>query len=315
MNGRASALVNDIVERADELNVAVSKSSAGATIIDMGQRVLGSWEAGRLYAEITMGGLAEVSFGRDEVGGRSLRSVIVATSRPVEACWVSQKHADRRPGDPDDIILAGPAKALLRPADPCVAAAGYVETHHQAVAPLQLGRTVTDDDIGWIAAACHVPAEDVFVIVAPTQSLVCAIQVVARSVDNAMHRLHSAGVGLFEVEHLVGSAPVPPLVDDELTALGRINDSLMYGTEVSAVVRYAGDLDAIAHQVVSQPDAARAKPFLEIFDRADRDFHKVSLDVFCIADLQLSNPSTGVTVSAGKRNEDVLWSSFFEDRC
>jgi methenyltetrahydromethanopterin cyclohydrolase len=311
VNGRASTLVQEVVARADELNVEVSRSSAGATIIDMGQRVPGSWEAGRLYAEITMGGLAEISFARDEIDGRSLRSVVVSTSHPVEACWVSQKHADRRPGDPDDVILAGPAKALLKPADPSVVAAGYVETHHEAVAPLQLERPVTDDDISWIADACQIETEDVFVLVAPTPSLVCAIQVAARSVDNAMHRLHAAGVGLFEVEHLIGSAPVPPLADDALTALGRINDSLMYGTSVTAIVRHDGDLGEVAKLVTTQPRDTVARPFLEIFEAADRDFHEVSLEVFCIADIQLNDPSRGITTSAGERNLDLLRSSFF----
>jgi methenyltetrahydromethanopterin cyclohydrolase len=311
VNRGAMTLVRELIERADELQIEIETTTAGATVIDMGQRVPGSWEAGRLYAEITMGGLGSVSFGDFELAGHHLRSVLVSTEHPVEACWVAQKHADRRSGDPDDVILAGPAKALLVPIDPSVAQAGYQEMHRQAVAPLQLERRVTDDDIAWLARACQLPPRDIFVLVAPTPSLVCAIQVVARSVDNAMHRLHSAGLELTSIESLRGSAPVPPRADDELSALGRINDSLMYGTQVHAQVRYSGDLSAVATQVASQPPASRGRPFLDILAAADNDFHNVPLDVFCIAEMSITDIDSGSSATAGDLDYDLLATSFY----
>ena len=311
VNRGAMTLVTELIERADELRIEIATTTAGATVIDMGQRVTGSWEAGRLYAEITMGGLGSVSFGDFELGGQHLRSVLVSTEHPIEACWVSQKHANRRPGDPHDVILAGPAKALLNPVDPYVAQAGYRETHRRAVAPLQLERSVTDDDIAWLARACQLPPRDIFVLVAPTPSLVCAVQVAARSVDNAMHRLHSAGLELEAVESLQGSAPVPPRVEDELSALGRINDSLMYGTQVHAQVRYGGDLLAMATEVASQPSESRGRPFLEILAAAGNDFHNVSLDVFCIAEMSITDVASDSSATAGGLSHDLLWKSFY----
>ena len=311
VNRGAMTLVTELIERADELQIEITTTTAGATVIDMGQRVPGSWEAGRLYAEITMGGLGSVSFGDFELGGQRLRSVLVSTEHPLEACWVAQKHAGRRPGDPHDVILAGPAKALLVPTDPSVARAGYQETHRQAVAPLQLERSVTDDDIAWLARSCQLAPRDIFVLVAPTPSLVCAVQVAARSVDNAMHRLHSAGLELGAVESLQGSAPVPPQVNDELTALGRINDSLMYGSRVHAEVRHSGDLLAVATQVASQPPANRGRPFLDIFAAANNDFHNVSLDVYCIAEMSITDVASGNSATAGELDYDLLRTSFY----
>lgn len=304
-------LVAELIERADELQIEVETTTAGATVIDMGLRVPGSLEAGRLYAEVTMGGLGSVSFGDFDLGDRRLRSVLVSTDHPVEACWVAQKHADRRPDDPHDMILAGPAKALLVPTDDSVARAGYHETHRQAVAPLQLERSVTDDDIAWLAGACRIPARDIFVLVAPTPSVVCAVQVAARTADNAMHRMHSAGIDLDEVVSLRGSAPLPPRADDETVALGRINDSLMYGSQVHAQVKYGGDLAAVASRVSSQPPASRGRPFLDIYAAAGNAFHNVSLDVFCIAEISITDVASGRAVTAGTLNRDLLVKSFY----
>jgi|TARA_B100001971_G_scaffold121398_1_gene111822 methenyltetrahydromethanopterin cyclohydrolase len=304
-------VVTELIDRSDELQIEVSTTSAGATVIDMGLEVPGSWEAGRLYAEATMGGLAAVAFGEFELSDETLRSVEVRTEYPVEACWVAQKHADHRAGDPDDVILAGPAKALLWPPDPSVAEAGYVEQHRQAVAPLQIERPVNDSDISWLSQSCGLDPKDVFVLVAPTTSLVCAIQVAARSVDNAMHRMHSAGIELFEVKSLEGSAPVPPPSTDELVALGRINDSLMYGTTVNTIVRSVVDFNVVAEEVTTQPADSAGRLFLEIFDAAGNRFHNVPLEVFCISMFTIADPTLGMSVSVGAIDHDLLWTSFY----
>ena len=63
VNQGAMRVVTELIDRSDELQVEASTTVAGATVIDMGLRVPGSWEAGRLYAEATMGGLATVTHG------------------------------------------------------------------------------------------------------------------------------------------------------------------------------------------------------------------------------------------------------------
>lgn len=303
VNDGAAAIAERMIADAASLGVEVSQHRSGATLIDCTR---GGHEAGRLYAEATMGGLASVELGTRTVAGHDLVMVAVETNRPLEACWVAQKHADRAPGDPADIILAGPAKARFVPTDPTVAAAGYIDRGQKVVAPLQVDRALTDDDFDWLARRCQVEPRDLYVLVAPSDSVVCAVQVVARTVDNAMHRLVSAGVGLFEVERLAGEAPLPPDGGDARQRLGRINDSLMYGSSVRATVSYEGELQAVADEVASQPADLRGLTFLEMFDRFDGDFHQIPLDVFCITSIEVRHPSSGSVAFAGRIDEARL---------
>ena len=62
LNQRAHALADHLAAEADALRVAVRRLDGGTRVIDCGSAVRGGLEAGRRFAEITMGGLGSVSF-------------------------------------------------------------------------------------------------------------------------------------------------------------------------------------------------------------------------------------------------------------
>ena len=57
VNNLTNPLVAKLIANAKELRLGVSKSANGATIVDAGIKHAGGLEAGRLIAEICMGGL------------------------------------------------------------------------------------------------------------------------------------------------------------------------------------------------------------------------------------------------------------------
>lgn len=61
VNDLTNPLVAKLIANAKELRLGVSKSANGATIVDAGIQFSGGLEAGRLIAEICMGGLGHVS--------------------------------------------------------------------------------------------------------------------------------------------------------------------------------------------------------------------------------------------------------------
>jgi len=61
VNALTNPLVAHLVANAKALRVGVTKSDNGATIIDAGIKHAGGLEAGRLIAEICMGGLGHVN--------------------------------------------------------------------------------------------------------------------------------------------------------------------------------------------------------------------------------------------------------------
>ena len=86
-----------------------------------------------------------------------------------------------------------------------------------------------------IAAACQVEPSSVTLLVAPTASLAGGVQVVARSVETAMHKLAELKFDLARIVSAHGSAPLPPVAGDDLAAIGRTNDAILYGARVVLV--------------------------------------------------------------------------------
>jgi len=62
VNERAAEILRRMVAQAEVLGVAVHTLSNGATVIDAGIKVAGSFAAGKLFAEACLGGLGEVEF-------------------------------------------------------------------------------------------------------------------------------------------------------------------------------------------------------------------------------------------------------------
>src|ERR1700745_573969 len=86
----ARALADRLAEDADALRVAVRTLPGGTRVIDCGSGVPGGLEAGRRFAEITMGGLGSVAFTPVVVEGRPLPGLTVVTDHPALACLASQ---------------------------------------------------------------------------------------------------------------------------------------------------------------------------------------------------------------------------------
>ena len=200
INQEAMKTVRRILDAPDALGVIVDRLPNGATVIDMGQRAPGGWVAGKYYTLITLGGLGKVSYEPFAVGDRVLSAVRVMIDQPMLACIASQIAGWRlegaRAGAP---ILAGPARALNQAnPDHYFDLIDYRDQADEGVIAIQTAEPVTEDWAATIAAACRIQPENLYILVAPNSSLVCAIQVAARIVEQSLHRLAEEG---FRREH------------------------------------------------------------------------------------------------------------------
>ncbi len=314
INREAMKIVRRILDAPDALGVVVSRLACGATVIDMGQQAPGGWAAGRLYTLVTLGGLGEVSYEPFVVGDRVLSAVRVMIDHPLEACVASQIAGWRLEGAREGApILAGPARALNHAnLDHYFELIDYRDRADEGVIAIQTAEPVTDDWATTIAAACQLAPEHLYILVAPNSSLVCAIQVAARIVEQSLHRLAEEGFDLRAVQYAHGIGVIPPLIADEVVAMGRINDSLLYGGIATLCVDAADDAIAtVIGKVVSVASRAYGRPFVEIYEEAGRDFYQIPLDLHSPAVLHINNMRTGHTFSAGEINDGVLRQSFF----
>ena len=95
--------------------------------------------------------------------------------------------------------------------------------------------------IDYLRQACHVSPERLTLLAAPTASQAGGVQIVARSIETALHKMHEIGFDLGRVESGFGVAPLPPVATDDLAAIGRTNDAILYGGEVTLWVRGGDD--------------------------------------------------------------------------
>ncbi len=315
INAEAMKTVEIILLEADSLGVKVERMNNGATIIDMGLNVKAGWRAASLYTIVTLGGLGEVSYEPFAVAGRALTAVRVMIDHPIEACIASQIAGWRleQAGKEHAAILAGPGRALNRISrDHYFDWTDYRDIHHEAVVAIQISEPISPDMAELIASSCDVAPEDLYILIAPSRSLVCAVQVAARIVEQSIHRLVEEGMDPLALCYAYGFGVVPPLVDDDLISMGRINDSLLYGGIANITVD--ADDEICAHVVprsVAEACDAYGRPFLEIYEDAGRDFYEIPNDLHSPAELHVNNLRTGNTFSAGHINYDVLEASFF----
>ena len=149
-------------------------------------------------------------------------------------------------------------------------------------------------------------------LVARTASLSGTIQVVARSVETALHKMHEIGFDLDRLVSGYGVAPLPPVAADDLVGIGRTNDAVLYGAEVTLWV--TGDdssLEESGPRIPSCSSPAFGQPFADIFEHHNRDFYKIDPLLFSPATVTLNNLDSGRQFRFGETRPDVLRTSFY----
>lgn len=306
LNNRAVGIVRRMVADAESLGVAVFRLSNGTQIVDAGVEVPGSLEAGRLFSEACMGGLGEVQFRMLDLHGLSLPGVEVNARQPALACMAAQ-YAGWAVNVPAtaasraySAMGSGPARALYR-GDPIFEIVDYRDPAAGAVLMLESRQLPSKEVAGWIAEKCKVSPESLYLLVAPTASLVGSVQIAARIVETGLHKMHEIGFDIGTVLAGFGACPLAPVAGDDLTAIGRTNDAVLYGGRAWYTVRTD---DALIEQVIdrlpSMPSRDYGVPFGELFQRYGGDFYQIDPLLFSPAELAVTNVTSGRTFRAGR---------------
>jgi methenyltetrahydromethanopterin cyclohydrolase len=161
-----------------------------------------------------------------------------------------------------------------------------------------------------IASKCGIEPERLTLLVARTSSAAGTVQIVARSVETALHKLHVLGYDINQVTEGYGSAPLPPLSNDDLTAIGRTNDAILYGGAVKLYVfGDGGIIDDIGDRIPSNASPEYGRPFAEIFRRYNGDFYRIDPMLFSPAMVKVCTDH-GLKYVYGDYAPDVLAESF-----
>ncbi len=282
----------------------------GACVLDCGIDVPGSVEAGRLLSVVALSNLGRVEVVPGPPTISSGPFVQVTTDQPVAGCMASQYAGWEIREGGFFAMGSGPMRAAAN-REKIFEDIGYAERADCAVGVLETRMFPSADVVKSLAAACHVKPADLVLLVAPTACQAGTLQVVARSVETALHKLYELGFDLDRVESGWGLAPLPPVAPDDLAAIGRTNDAILYGGQVTLWIR--GDdasLTSIGPQIPSCSSADHGQTFAEIFARYDHDFYKIDPHLFSPARVRLVNLDSGQSFSFGDTLPGVLQSSF-----
>ena len=312
LNERAWELAWDMGVNSTVFKVAPSTGSLNWIDCGVGaNRCAGGLGAGTQLADICLAGLGFAGIRPLVRDGWSGPCVYVQSDHPVAACLASQYAGWQLKGEKFFAMGSGPMRAAAN-REPIFADIGYHETAERVVGVLESNQVPPTEIFEQIAAACKVTPENVLLLGARTASLAGTIQVVARSLETALHKLHALKFDLSTILSGFGVAPLAPIAKDDLTAIGWTNDAVLYGGEVTIWVNTDDDvISTIGPQVPSSASPDFGEPFGEIFNRYGGDFYKIDPLLFSPAVVTFVNLKSGRTHRFGKLRYDVLqhWSS------
>jgi len=316
INARASRIAQQMISDAAALGLEVMHLSNGATVVDAGVEAPGSLHAGKLFSEACMGGLGQVHFCELDLDGLRWPGVAVTSSHPWLSCAAAQMAGWRIAWDDESGPIAamgsGPARALYG-VEEIFAQLGYEDKASVAVLALEGTRLPPAAVAADVAAKCRIPPGSLLLLVAPAASIVGQVQVAARMVEAGLHKLLAVGFDIRTVTSAYGTCPIAPLVRDELHAIGRANDAILYGTRTWYTVDTADAvIEAIVEQLPSEASRDYGTPFYELFRRYDWDFYKIDPALFSVAEISIANLRTGRTFRAGQVNNALVRRSFLE---
>lgn len=315
VNLEAKKTVDLMIKNADELNLAVDVLSNGSTVIDAGVNVAGSFKAGELYTKVCLGGMADVgiSIPGDLSEKFALPSVKIKTDFPAISTLGSQKAGWSVSVGDFFALGSGPARALaLKPAE-TYEEIGYKDDADLAILTLEADQLPGADVTDAIASESSVSPENVYVLVAPTSSLVGSIQISGRVVENGTYKmLEFLDFDVTKVKHAAGIAPIAPVDPDGLKAMGKTNDAVLFGGRTYYYVESeeGDDIKSVADQLPSSASDGYGKPFFDVFKEAEFDFYKIDKGMFAPAEVVINDLRTGEIFKAGSVNSELLMKSF-----
>ncbi|HEU5260373.1 MAG TPA: methenyltetrahydromethanopterin cyclohydrolase [Gemmatimonadales bacterium] len=313
LNDRARQIADRVLANADAMRVTARTLANGARVIDAGIDAPGGYAAGAALAEICMGGLGDVDYAPVLIGGDAWTGVRVWTDHPAVSCMASQYAGWAIQVGKYFAMGSGPLRAHARVERELFGKLGYAEQAQHGVLVLETRAAPTDEVAAWVGQKAGLAPSQLTFLVAPTASLAGGVQIAARILETGLHKMDTLGFDLTKIVSGIGTAPVPPIAKNDLRAIGRTNDCILYGGQARYTVNADdAELAELAPKVPAAASKDYGTPFYDTFKRYDGDFYKIDPLLFSPAEVWLTSVQSGKTYHAGRLNPEVLRASLLE---
>jgi methenyltetrahydromethanopterin cyclohydrolase len=305
VNRLAWELVDGMAAHAEELGIEISSLGCGTRIVDIGLHAPGGLLAGKLAAEVSLGGMGKVDFIPLDFGDFWLPGVSVVVDQPEIGCMASQYAGWGINKFGYFAIGSGPARALAR-VEPVFTQLDYADSADVAVLILEGSHLPNGEIAAYIARKCRVDPACLTLIVAPAACLAGTVQLSARVVATGMHKMLKLGFDVRKVRHGLGSCPIAPVVPDEERASALSNDCVLYGGRVSYTLRADdAELEDLVGRIPSAASPSFGVPFFQLYQRFG-SFYQMDPLIFCPSQVTLNNLTSGRVFRSGRSNAAVL---------
>ncbi|MAI28910.1 MAG: methenyltetrahydromethanopterin cyclohydrolase [Rickettsiales bacterium] len=310
VNKYSNQLVEDLIKHKEKFNLEVSRGPLNCNIIDAGINIAGSIKAGLKISEICLGGLGDVSIFPSPKINISSYTISVHSSKPVLACLGSQYAGWSLSHESFFSLGSGPVRSIVQK-EKIFKELNYVDKSSKTSVVLEVDKFPPKEVVKKVSIDSNVKPENLTFIITPTTSICGNIQVVARVLEVAIHKIHELKFPLERVIHGIGYAPLPPLAKDFITGMGRTNDAIIYGGVVQLIIDGPeDDLIKLSKNLPSSSSSDYGKPFKEIFKHYNHDFYKIDGSLFSPALIIVNSKFSGKTYKGGKINEKLITKSF-----
>ena len=311
INKRAMEIVRTIIKEKEALNIGVFTLKNGSTVIDMGVNYTGGYQAAKHLVEITLGGLGYLQYGNFDLDGLELPQVEIYVDSPVIACLSSQLSGWTLPElKTDNIVplISGPIRTIVKE-DSFAKAFPYEDKSDEVVVALQGGLIPDVKLTDYLASKSGVDPDKVYVLTAATGSLAGMVNVVARTLETSLWRLHDLGFNPEKVISAWGKAPIPPISKDEYTSMIRSNTYVYYGGTVGLTVDCDDKeiTDILTKVVLSKETTEQyGMPFGKLLEEANGNIFEMTKFVHSVAKVIFYNIRSGNTFRCGTTDLEVL---------
>jgi methenyltetrahydromethanopterin cyclohydrolase len=310
LNERARTLVESLRTHAGDYR-AVTHVVSGAHIFDLGIATPGGLDVGLLLARACLADLATVTLVPSPLADLPGLAVQVVSDHPLRACLGAQYAGWQISVGGYFAMGSGSMRAKYAQEAIYRDYPALAEHAPCAVGVLETRSLPTPEVVAHLARKLTLEPEQITLLVAPTASLAGTVQVVARSLETALHKLHALQFDLGCIVSGAGLAPLPPIGRNDLAALGWTNDAVLYGGRATLWVQTDdAALEAIGPRVPSLASPDYGQPFAEIFKRYQHDFYKIDPHLFSPAQVVFHNLRSGRTHTFGRLAPEILQRSY-----
>lgn len=295
LNESALKIAEEMIERKEELNIAVVKLENKATVISAGIKTPGSFEAGLLLTRLCMSGLGRAELELRDFGGIALPCIKVSTSYPKIACLESQKAGWEVKLEDFFALGSGPAQLLK----------SRKEKSKDGVIFLECSEMPNEKVAENIAEECGIDAKNLIIACASTNSISGATQISARAIETALFKMNNLKLDANAI-NAIGIAPISPVIGDAAKMMGSTNDMIIYGSSVFLVADCCEDALKRINEIPSRSSKLYGKPFSEVFESANKDFYKIDPSLFAPAEITINDTKAKKIKKAGKINHSLL---------